>query len=194
MGVLWAFCGRGLVLKDGFEGGGEFGLSGDFFGELSEDGRAVVVTAGAKAGIAVENEGGRERSGGSKGGSGSGIGGGGVGCREAVVNEGREHLLIAEVGLEVLVGCGARVSETTKEIKAVGGGLCGKVRVLQQEFGIEGSCSHLLTMDRLGTVYVFCVTLCYVTVWLCCKFALPECRGLASGYSLPGVLTAHFAA
>ena len=77
-------------------------MSGEFFGELSEDSRTVEVTAGTKAGIAVEDEGGRERS--RRSGGGIGGGGGSVVRGEAVVNEGREHLLITEVGFEELVG------------------------------------------------------------------------------------------
>ena len=49
--MFGTFYGRGLLQKEGFEGGGEFGLSGEFFGELSEDNRTVEVTAGAIAGI-----------------------------------------------------------------------------------------------------------------------------------------------
>ena len=52
-GVLWVFYGRGLLQEDGFEGGGEFRVRGEFFGELSEDSRTVKVAAGAIAGITV---------------------------------------------------------------------------------------------------------------------------------------------
>lgn len=41
------FCWYGLLKEDGFEEGG-------LFGELSEDIRAVKITAGAIAGIAIE--------------------------------------------------------------------------------------------------------------------------------------------
>jgi len=79
--------------EDGFEGGGEFGLSGEFFGELSEDSRTVKVTASAIAGIAVQLRSGERFVGG-----------------EVVVNEGCEHLLIAQIGLDMLVGCGVRIT------------------------------------------------------------------------------------
>ena len=88
--AIWAFCARELLQKDGFEGGGEFGLSGEFFGELSKDSRTVKVTAGAKAGVAIEQEGGERFVRG-----------------EAVVNEGCEHLLITQIRLYMLVGCRA---------------------------------------------------------------------------------------
>ena len=120
-------------------------MSGEFFGELCEDSGAFEVTAAAIAGIAVEDEGGRECSGGGIGG-----GGGRVVRGEAVVNEGCEHLLITQIGLEMFIGCGAWVCYTTEKVKAKCGGLCGKIRVLQQEFGIERSRSHLLAMERLG--------------------------------------------
>ena len=140
----------GLLQEDGFEGGREFGVSGEFFGELCEDSGAFEVTAGTKAGIAVEDEGGRECGRGSSGGCcGHGVGG------EAVVNEGREHLLIAEVGFELFVGSRAWVCQAAEEVKAKRGGLCSEIRVLQQEFGIKRSRSHLLTMERLGIAPVF---------------------------------------
>ena len=123
----------GLLQEDGFEGGREFGVSGEFFGELCEDSGAFEVTAGAKAGIAVKDEGGE-----------------GIVCGDAVVNEGREHLLIAEVRFELFVGSRMWVHGSTIDVEAVCGGLCGKIRVLQQEFGIERSRSHLLTMGSLG--------------------------------------------
>ena len=67
-----------------------------------------------------------------------------------VVNEGCEHLLITQIRLDMLVGCGAWVCYTTEEVKAVGGGLCSEIRILQQEFGIERSRSHLSAMECLG--------------------------------------------
>ena len=60
----------GLLQDDGFEGGREFGLSGEFFGDVSEDSRTVKITAGAIAGVAV-NQGSSES----------------VVCGEVVVNE-----------------------------------------------------------------------------------------------------------
>ena len=43
-----------------------------------------------------------------------------------------------------------RVVGTTDERQAVSCGLGSKVRVLQEEFGIERGGSHLLAMERLG--------------------------------------------
>ena len=94
-----------------------------------------------------------------KGGFGSGLGswfgrggcvGGGSGSREVVVDERGEHLLVAEVGLEFLVGSRTRVVGTAEEFQAVGSGSGGKVRVLEKQFGIERGGAHLLAVEILG--------------------------------------------
>ena len=107
-------------------------MTGEFGGELGEECGTVIRMAGTIAGIAVEQ---RCREGFVRG--------------EAVVNERSEHLLITEVGFEVFVGCRARIRCTTEKVKAVCGGLCGKIRVLQKQLGVERSRSHLLAMERL---------------------------------------------
>lgn len=66
------------------------------------------------------------------------------------VEERGEHLLVAEIGFEVFVGSGMRVVGSADERQAVCRGLGGKVRVLEQQFGIERGGSHLLAMERLG--------------------------------------------
>ena len=76
-----------------------------------------------------------------KGGVGSGVGGGfvrgggvggGSGSREVVVDKGSEHLLVAEEGLEFLVGSRTRVVGTAEKFQAVGSGSGGKIRVLKK--------------------------------------------------------------
>ena len=82
----------GLLQEEGFEGRG---LGGELFGKLGEKGGTVKGMTGTITGIAVEQ--GR---------------GEGVIRRETLVNKRGEHLLIAQIRLDLLVSRRARISGT----------------------------------------------------------------------------------
>ena len=103
---------KGLFLENRFEGRGEGVEVG---GELDEDGLAVKDMGGSITSVA-----------GNQGSSESFISG------EAGVDEGSEHLLVAEVRFELLIGGRARVIGTAYKIQAVFRGLSSKIRVLEK--------------------------------------------------------------
>ena len=150
---------------------------------MDEDGFAVESVGGGVTGIA-------SKQGRGEGGVGGGIGG--ESGRETGVDEGGEHLLVAEIRTEVFVGGRVRVVGTTDERQAVCRGLGGKVRVLQEEFGIERSGSHFLAMERLGIRPVVGLVLVAISGFVDAEeFALGDVRLLAedlAGGGLNGVL------
>ena len=123
-----------------------------------------------------------------------GVGGGVIGKvgREAGVDEGGEHLLVAEIRTEVFVGSGMGVVGTTDERQAVSSGLGGKVWILEKQFGIERGGSHLLAMERLGVRPVVGLVLVAISGLVDAEeFALGDVRLLAedlAGGGLNGVL------
>lgn len=89
---------------------------------MDEDGGTVEEAGGGVTGIASKQgrgEGGVSGSIGGRVGWGVGGGRGGESGGEAGVDEGGEHLLVAEIRTEVFVGSGARVAGTTDERQAV---------------------------------------------------------------------------
>ena len=146
---------------------------------MDEDGFAVESVGGGVTGIA-------SKQGRGEGGVGGGIGG--ESGRETGVDEGGEHLLVAEIRTEVFVGGRVRVVGTTDERQAVCRGLGGKVRVLQEEFGIERSGSHLLAMERLGIRPVVGLVLVAISGFVDAEeFALGDVRLLAEDLAGSGL-------
>lgn len=162
--------------NDGTKRGGK-GI--EFSGELGEDGGTVEEAGGGVTGIV-----------GKQGRSEGGVGGESGG--EAGVDEGGEHLLVAEVRTEMFVGGRVRVAGSTDERQAVCCGLGGKVRILEQQFGIERGGSHLLAMERLGVRPVVGFVLVAISGLVDAEeFALGDVRLLAedlAGGGLNGVL------
>ena len=115
-----------LLKEDGLEEGG-------FFGEAGEKSGTVQRTATAITQITVK-QGKRKRLVRGKTGE----------------NKGSEHLLIAQIGLNLPVSRSARLRRTTETVKAYGSDLRREIRVLQQQLGIKRRRPHLLTMERLG--------------------------------------------
>ena len=150
---------------------------------MGEDGFAVESVGGGVTGIA-------SKQGRGEGGVGGGIGG--ESGRETGVDEGGEHLLVAEIRTEVFVGGRVRVAGTTDERYAVCCGLGGKVRVLQEEFGIERSGSHFFFFFCLGIRPVVGLVLITIGGFVDAEeFALGDVRLLAedlAGSGLNGVL------
>ena len=166
---------------------------------MGEDGGTVKEAGGGITGIASkqgrgEGGGGRGIGGRVGGGDGGGDGGsiGGESGRETGVDEGGEHLLVAEIRTEVFVGGRVRVASSTDERQAVCCGLGGKVRILEQQFGIERGGSHLLAMERLGVRPVVGFVLVAISRLVDAEeFALGDVRLLAedlAGGGLNGVL------
>ena len=114
----------------GREGGGK---GGDGFGKKREQGGAVEGMAGGITVITVEQRGGK-----------SSVRG------ETAVNDGSEHLLIAQIWLNPLVGGRTRISSTAETVKAHGSDLRGEIRILQEQTSIERRRTHLPAMKSLG--------------------------------------------
>ena len=171
---------------------------------MGEDGFAVESVGRGITGIASKQGRGEGGVGGGIGGRvGWGVGGGSIGGRvswgvggesgrKTGVEEGGEHLLVAEIRTEVFVGGRVRVASSTDERQAVCCGLGGKVRILEQQFGIERGGSHLLAMERLGARPVVGFVLVAISRLVDAEeFALGDVRLLAedlAGGGLNGVL------
>ena len=158
---------------------------------MDEDGWTIEEAGGGVTGIASKQGRGEGGVGGSIGGR-VGWGVGGESGRETGVDEGGEHLLVAEIRTEAFVGDRVRVAGSTDERQAVCCGLGGKVRILEQHFGIERGGSHLLAMERLGVRPVVGFVLVAISGLVDAEeFALGDVRLLAedlAGGGLNGVL------